>query len=93
MGHRRFPVRELFTGRRHEALGPRPATQTQSAAWESKKLSVFECERDNFQKAKPATGLDGGQMEVRRTKEETKVPSQWAALNNSVLGTGHRHKV
>lgn len=54
-------------------MRPRLLTQMQFGVWESKKLSVFQSERDSFRKVKPTISQGEGQMATRETKEETKV--------------------
>lgn len=52
---------------------------------------MLGCEIDNFEKATPATSLGvvrGGQMEVRRTKEETKVSKPMRGHEGQCPGHG-----
>lgn len=59
-----------------------------------KKLSVFQCERDSFRKAKPAVGQDGGPRGGEGNERGgQRAKAKVEAINDSGLGWGIRTRL
>ena len=54
------------------SLGSSSEGEDEPREW-GPRLSVFECEQGSFKKAKPAVSQEGGHVELRETREESKV--------------------